>query len=448
MKTVFITISDGEVAKNILETDVFSVLAPRARVVLLVNPKSVEEYSQMVGGRAVVEAMPRAASLRVDEFFSDLFLYSVPTESILVKVEHSFRSGGSLMGKSIKRVLWTLGHFRWYRGLCRNLYLRLPDRTLDSLFKKHNPDLVFAANLTSSEDARLLKAAKRFKVKSVGLPKGWDNLTLKTLLPVRPDTLLVQTELMRGDAISLDVAPDRVIVVGFPKFDAYADEKALESREEFMARFGFDPNRKLILYAGAGDQLAPHDEEILARYLGAIERGDVSGRPQVLVRPHPKYRYQVEGLPSGSHWALDWPGTRLTKSGDFHFDEDDVAHLTNSLYHCDLLVHTVSTLGVEAAIFDRPSISIAYDGEARVVPGLSVARYYRYDHIQRVMRTGGAKAARSFEELVRYTNAYLSDPSLDALGRERLVAENAGTLDGKAGVRVAHTILEGVGVQP
>lgn len=445
MKTIFITISDGEVAKNILETKVFDGLAEAMRLVLLVHPKSVDAYRHLLGARALVEPMPRPSSARVDEFFGDLFLYSVHTESLLVKIEHSFASQGSLLGKYIKKTLWFLGGFYWYRAFWRSVYALLPDHTLDHLFTTYQPDVVLAANLTSNEDARLIKTARRFRVRSFGLPKGWDNLTLKTFLPVFPDRLLVQTELMKKDAGSLDVPEERVTVVGFPKFDIYAQMSRLLSRGEFMERFGFDPNRKLILYAGAGDQLAPYDEEILARFLDAVERGEVEGRPQVLVRPHPKYRYDAGRIPPRPFWKLDWPGKRLRESGDFRFDEEDVVHLMNSLYHCDLLIHTASTLGIEAAHFDRPSVTIAYDGDASLHPALSVARYYRYTHLARVMVTGGMKAARNFAELLRYTNDYLRDPALDHAARARVARENAGVIDGHAGERVAAAILQEVG---
>ena len=445
MKTILITIADGEVSKNILRTAIFPLLKARARIVLLVHPRNIEQYKKLVGDEAVVEAMPSPPSYRLDELFGDLFLYSVHTESILVKIEHSYASGGSWIGRGIKRLMWFLGGFRWYRLLWRAVYRQIPDASLDSLFERYKPSLALAANLTSSEDARFLKAAKRFKVPTVGLPKGWDNLTLKTFLPVFPDLLLLQTPLIQQDALALDYPAAKIRVVGFPKFDVYADHTNLLSREMFMQRLGLDPSKKLILYAGAGDQLAPHDEEILASFLSAVEDGSIIGSPQVLVRPHPKYRYRSDILPPRDFWKLDVPGKQLADSAGFYFDSEDVKHLMNSLYHCDLLVHTVSTLGIEAAVFDKPSVSIAYDAESVLPQALSTARYYRYVHLRRVFATGGAKVAHSFEELVRYTNDYLAHPEHDKLERARIATDNAGVIDGRAGERAAEAILELLG---
>lgn len=443
MKTIFITIRDGEVSKSIIQSDVLPLLKECMQVVLLAPQHKLEYFRETVGGERIkVEAMPPPPRPRLEEMFADLFLYSVHTASIPVKIEHSYHSGGSWLGRAIKYLLWALGALYPYRASMRLLYRLVPDRSFDELFTKYRPDLVFAANLTSMQDALLIKTARRHGVASVGMPKGWDNLTLKTFLPAFPDTLLVQNELMREDAAYLDYPRERVTVVGFPKFDIYADRSVLSSREEFMQRLGLDPQKKLIVYAGAGDQLAPYDEEILADFLEAIESGALKGMPQVLVRPHPKYVYHAERIPPRPFWVLDRPGTVVGgKQSEFEFNRADVVHLMNTLWHMDLLVHTASTLGVEACIFDKPSITLAYDGHASLPAGLSTARYYDYVHLRRVEATGGMPVARNFNELVARANAYLADPSLDRAGRERIVKESAHHIDGKAGERIASALI-------
>lgn len=444
MKTIFITMSDGEVSKSILQSAIFPLLKEKAHLVLFVSKNTHPYFSQTYAAENVsVEILPAFRFAWVEEAFADVFLYSLHTPSILVKIRHAAAAGGSPIGKWIKLLLWYLGQFRIYRAKFRLLYRLLPDRSYDAFFEKYHPEVVFAANLTSSEDARLLKAARRYGVQSVGMPKGWDNLTLKTFLPVFPDQLLVQTKEMRSDAVFLGYPTNRISVTGFPKFDLYADLSLILPREEFMKKLGLDPMRKLILYSGAGGQLAPHDEDILADLITAIADNKIEGMPCVLVRPHPKYPYRTDALPPHSFWVLDRPGKIISaKASDFEFDRDDVIHLMNSLYHADLLIHTASTLGVEAAIFDKPSITLAYDGHATVSSALSTARYYDYVHMRRVLLTGGMKVAHSLSELVRSTNEYLQDPTIDRAGRDVIVAGNAAPIDGGAGKRVAEAVIQ------
>lgn len=443
MPTIFITLRDGEVSKNILQSDIFPLLAQQAHVVLLVPKNKFDFFHTQFGSKRIsVEVFPPTPYERLEEAFADIFLYSLHTESIPIKIEHSFHSGGSKIGRAIKYTLWTFGAFYPYRLFVRLLYRLMPDSSLDALFAHYRPTLVFAANLTSMEDARLIKTARRYGTRSVGMPKGWDNLTLKTFLPTFPDRLLVQNELMQADAISLDYPARAIEVVGFPKFDVYADSSVILPREEFVRSLGLDPRKKLIVYAGAGDQLAPHDEEILADFLQAIDAGELVGRPQVVVRPHPKYVYNTERIPPRDFWVLDRPGKVLGgKQAEFEFDKSDVVHLANTLYHCDLLIHTASTLGIEAAIYNKPSITLAYDGHATLPAALSTARYYAYTHMRRVIDTGGMRVARNFEELLNSTREYLTNPQLDREARETIVRENAFMIDGKAGDRTAQALL-------
>lgn len=454
-KTIFIIIRDGEVSHNVLRTDVFRILKERAKLVLFV-PSFKREYfeKKFASPEVIIETIPSPGSPRLETWFSRIFLYSLHSPSIKIKIEYAYRSGGTLAAYLIKKMLWYSGRFYPVRWWWRIFYRMLPDHSFDPYFKKYRSDLVFAANLVSDEDHRLLKTAKRFGIQSIGMPKGWDNLTLKTFLGVFPDWLLVQTPLIKKDAVTfLDYPEERIIVVGFPKFDIYANRSLATARDEFLRKFGLDPQKKTILYAGAGDQLAPHDEEILAEFLKAIERGKVAVPVQVIVRPHPKYRYRKEALPLKGFWVFDRPG-KIVGSNEAHveFEEEDVLHLMNSLLHSDLLVHTASTLGIEAAIFDKPPITIAFDGFTlldnstltglkKIDTALSVARYYEYVHYKRVIATGGMRVARSLEELINFTNEYLLYPERDREKRKIMAKENAYRIDGKAGERVASFIL-------
>lgn len=442
-KIIFVTIRDGEVAKNILLSGVYPSLKDHARIVIFVPQRKIAYFQKkFAASNFYVEAIPPASFPGIEEAFSDLFLYSLHTKSIWTKIENSYFSGGSRAGRTIKKMLWFFGQWYFFRWFWRVIYRLIPDHSFDQLFAVYHPDLIFAANLIANEDARLLKTARRWGVKSVGMPKGWDNLTLKTFLSVFPDWLLVQTKSMKDDARSLDYPENHIAVVGFPKFDVYTRRELLIPREEFLKRIGLDPAKKTILYAGAGDQLAPYDEEIVRDLLAAVTAGKLTVPLQLILRPHPKYRYRKEIIPPSVEWVYDRPGTIVgAGEDDFEFEEKDIAHLMNSLAHCDLLVHTASTLGIEAAIFDKPSITIAFDGFQKVHPAVSVTRYYDYVHYQRVLATGGMKVAKSFEDLLRFINEYLLNPQLDREGRKKMAEENTYRIDGKAGERVASFIL-------
>ena len=239
-----------------------------------------------------------------------------------------------------------------------------------------------------------------------------------------------------------DYPEHRIAVVGFPKFDRYAKHRGLLPRDVFLRELGLDPGRRTILYAGAGDQLAPYDEEILRDLLEAIAQGKAAVPVQIIVRPHPKYLYRKEIIPSSSLWVYDRPNEKGGEAVEnFEFEKEVEAHLMNSLAHCDLLIHSISTLGIEGAIFDRPMITLAFDGIKKLPAALSTARYYQYTHIKRVMATGGMRRADNLDELIRLTNDYLLHPEKDIEARKIMAREHAYTIDGKAGERIAAFLL-------
>jgi CDP-glycerol glycerophosphotransferase (TagB/SpsB family) len=129
------------------------------------------------------------------------------------------------------------------------------------------------------------------------------------------------------------------------------------------------------------------------------------------------------------------------KRGSWEFLDEDVVHLLNSLAYTDILISTASTLNLEAAILDKPLISIAFDGTHVVAPALSTARYYGYEHLEPLVRLRGMKLATSRKELIDQVAAYIADPSRDREERKRIVDEVVWRADGKAGERVAHHIM-------
>ena len=53
----------------------------------------------------------------------------------------------------------------------------------------------------------------------------------------------------------------------------------------------------------------------------------------------------------------------------------------------------------------------------------------------------GVRLAKSREDLIKYVNMYLKDPSIDREGRKRMVVEQCYKFDGKSGERIANHVL-------
>jgi CDP-glycerol glycerophosphotransferase (TagB/SpsB family) len=113
------------------------------------------------------------------------------------------------------------------------------------------------------------------------------------------------------------------------------------------------------------------------------------------------------------------------------------------MYHSDVVLNVASTIAIEASIFDTPIVNIAFDQDtADTRPFLaSPLRYYSYTHYQQIVRAGAVRIAKSSGEMIDLVNAYLVDPSRDAEGRRRVVAEQCEFTDGRSAERLAGVIV-------
>ncbi len=449
MKTIFITIYDGAISKNVLRTDIFATLRDKFRIVLFVPKAKVAHYQEHFGSSTVlVEATPGPDRALFENRFHALALDSFPTHTVYLKIWHEYRKHGSIFKLGIKLLLWLLGKVSPLHRILRFIYSGIPDHSFDHYFQIYNPAAVFVPNMMSNEDYRMIKAARRRKIVSVGMPKSWDNFTSKTFFNIFPDVMVVQNEIMKEEAVRLFQYPEeRITVVGFPQFDAYTSVVSSISREDFLSRAGLDPNKKTILYAAAGHQLAPYDEEVLSGLIRAVDRNSNLSHVQILVRPHPKYEFQESAIPSSPFVVIDRPGALVTeKRSSWEFDSADVEHLTNSLRYMDVLISTVSTLNIEGAMFNKPLISIGFDGNRKLPFELSTARYYEYDHMRPIVKTGGMSVAYSENDLTRFVENAVREPDLHTDERKRIVEQLVWKADGKAGKRVADYLIETIGV--
>ncbi len=443
-KTLFITIYDGAIAKNVLRTDIFTILKNRFNLVLFVSEEKCEYYKRLYASDTVcVEVIPKATSPRFERMFNVLALSMLHTHTVRAKINFSFANSGGRLKYWLRVLAWYAGQFRLVHVIMRWIYTCAPDRSFDLFFARYSPGAVFVPNMISEEDFRLIKSARRHGVVSIGMPKSWDNLTSKTFFNIFPDWMMVQNALMKEEVIGLFGYPrEKVEVVGFPQFDIYSTKSVIHTRQDFCAGLGIDPRHKIVLYAAAGHQLAPHDEEVLTQLIAHIDQDASFPKVHILVRPHPKYAFDSSRVPRRPFVSIDRPGTKVSGSLiSWEFNDADIVHLANSLAHADVLVSTVSTLNIEGAIFDVPLISIGFDGNAALPPELSCIRYYTYDHMRPLVDSGGMTVARSAGELIEYVQQYLTNPSLHGLGRKNIIQKLVGQI-GESGRRVAEHIIQ------
>jgi CDP-glycerol glycerophosphotransferase (TagB/SpsB family) len=448
VKTIFLTVYDGTIAQDILYSDAFRVMAREARLIYFAPESKIEYYRKRFEGQNVVfEIAPPATYPWFEGRFWLMTFHSIPTATVRIVTKGNYYSGmDSLPMYCFKRLVGFLGRFGAWHWFIRFLYKKVPDRSFAEYFEKYKPDLVFAPNMIGDQDMRMLKEAKKRGVKTIGMMKSWDNITSKAFVSVHPDWFLAQNEVMRNDLVRYVQYPaNRITVTGFSRFDSYADHSLIVPRKEFCERMGIDPSKKILLYAAGGDALTVHDPEVIELLIRAIEKDIIpKNRVHLLLRPHPAYDSHEDRFRGIPFVTVDRPGHYVTpgKLRSFEFENPDTLHLMNSLAHCDVKINTASTTSIEAAIFDKPIINIGFDGAADLPYVLSVRRFYDFEHYRNIAATGGIRVAWNKEELFKYVNEYLENPTRDSEGRKKIVALEIGNLDSKAGERVGREVVK------
>ena len=114
-------------------------------------------------------------------------------------------------------------------------------------------------------------------------------------------------------------------------------------------------------------------------------------------------------------------------------------YLADLLYHSDVIISHISTLTIDAAVFNKPSIFIGFDVEQKpYYKGLR--RFHDMEYLQEIRKTGGVKLAESLDELFKYVSQYLANPKLDEEGRKKIVEEYCWKLDAKSSERLVNVI--------
>lgn len=450
--TIAFVSSRGIVNRNILRSGILERLLadPDVRV-LLIFPESARSAAYLAeefrDPRIAIAYAPRHKESWIEHRlwrpFVNNFVYTESTD-VLARV-------GSAKVKPVPRW-WYPIHHRLFTALSSRPALktvaRLVDRAVfrvtryDALFRAHRPAVLFCGSVISTFDLGFMKAAERHGVPTVAMQKGWDNLH-RQLIRNAPTRFLVQNALMRTAAVGLQhYRPSAVEVVGFPQFDVYMRSEGLVGKEELLRRWGYPPETRIVLFGSEG-LWTPKDENVI-RDLLAMRAERAFPFPTVfLLRPHfsdvRRRRYEAFRGAAGVLVSDDF------RWGDVFDDawdpsRADLLHFASILHACDAMVCFASTLSLDAACVDLPTINVGY-GATFAQDGADITgNLLRMEHYRPVVDSGGVEVVGDASALRRALLQALQDRSYRAEGRARLRESMCGPLDGRSGDRIADVL--------
>lgn len=447
MKTIFITIFQGAEAKNILRTDIYKTLIAHGdtRIVFFVDTAERAEYYQKEFShpRVIYEVSPLTTPRGVDALFSSLGFLLLRTATTDLRRKMALEENRRYLHYWFSLIANHILARRWVRKLVRALDYRLiRSNVFTEFFEKYNPAAVFLAHLFDDHEISLLREARRRSIPAIGFINSWDKLTTRHSLRLLPDSLVVFNDIVKQEAMTYaDMKEKDIFVSGVPQYDWHVNYKAV-SRETFCEKNKLDPTKKIIVYAPMGKAFSNSDWDIVDMLNKIIT--ERQGRDaQLFVRFQPNDFVDERELAKRPWLRYAMPGIRFSRVRGVNWDMsfDDIKSLTDTLANAHLFICYASSMSVEAAIFDKPAININFEVKEKELMSKSPTFFYKTEHYQKALKSGGIRMPKSKEELAAAINEYLTHPEHDREGRKRLVREQCGLLNGKAGQRIAEHIL-------
>lgn len=453
VRTVFLTINTAVNVRDILRGSIFTTLRESGHRIVVLTPAHGDPafMAEFAADDIVIEPLAKHTPGRLESTLNRWRYVFFPEISETVRILSAAREGRSALKRTFLRGVMGLKRLIGPRRLKRAMMwanVRLfPDQHHAAVFERYRPDLVVVTEVMNfAPDLWILKRAVRERIPVLWLVRSWDNLSSKGILPAPIDRLIVWSEMMREEAVSLhDFPSEHVSVAGPPHLDILAHPGGATDRDTFFRRVGADPGKKLILYAMAPMNRADvdHEQAIIERLWRLAQDGALAAPCQLLVRTYPLRATAIpDAFASLPGLLVDVPGRLHSAFGDRDITNDDLRHLVATLRYSDVVVNVASTIVMEAAACGTPAICVGFDAEEGKPYLRSIRRYFDYAHYRKLMACGGVRLAGSMDELVQFIDAYLRNPALDREGRQRVVKTMYGELDGRAGVRVAGYILE------
>jgi hypothetical protein len=474
-KRVFISADHGLAIVYFLQSEVVpTLLDAGAEVVLLTDDGLREQIEERFGRPGLTVEGLRLKQAR--QYFEQVSPTAQWWTNFLRRVGSSGRINTEAMDSHIRQVdVEAVGRRRTVMPLMKtavsvlrnsktarqalvNSQMRYSPDLYSDLFERYQPDLVVASTPGWRLDRYLLRQAARLKIPTAAAVVGWDNPSSYSLSGAPVEWINCWSEIQKEELVlGSDWNPDRIHIGGIPSYDGYFRKQWLMPREEYFQLHNLDPERQLLGYACSFITFSPNYQnvEALAR-LVAEER--LSKPSQLLIRLHPNH-FMEEPLFAAEREAIrklarELPHVHVVEpvplGGELgYYSGEDMPEKTSMMAYSDVFLTVYSTMVVEAAIHDRPIVSVCFD-----VPGgwnqpgrfyLPLSEIGEWPTHQRFRLANAGKVAFNERELCEAVNHYLDNPDADRDLRQAFIRSECTYTDGQAGKRTGEYLLSRIG---
>ncbi len=474
-KRIFVSADHGLAIVYFLQSEVLpTILKSGVEVVLLTDDGLKEQIEKRFGQPGlIVEGLRLKEARRYTQIIAPTtqwwlhFLRRVggskrinteAMDSHIWQVDYEATGRRKMVMPLMKLLVGLLRNSKAARQALVRYQMRFSPQLYTDLFEKYQPELVVASTLGWRLDRFLLRQAVQLGVPTAGVIVGWDNPSSYSLPGAPIDWVTCWSDIQKEELVlGSDWDVQRVHVGGIPSYDGYFRREWLMPREAYFKLHNLDPQRRLLGYACSFVTFSPNYQNVEA--LARLVSGDQLAVPsQLLIRLHPNH-FMNEPLFTGERekirqLARELPHVHVVEpvplGGELgHYSGEDMPEKTSMMAYSDVFLTVYSTMVVEAAIHDRPIVSVCLDAPGGWnQPGrfsLALSKIGDWPTHQRFRQAGAGRVALNEFELREAINLYLNDPLLDQEKRQSFIKNEVTFVDGSAGRRTGEYLLSKIG---
>lgn len=257
------------------------------------------------------------------------------------------------------------------------------NESLESLIRQHQPKLViFAVTGVEATGTELVHLSKQYGFKTLFLVNGWDNLSSKGVFPLLPDDMGVWGPQTFLHAIQIQgMSPSHTHLIGCSRYEDYL----AQGQQALPSPFDFP----YILFAGATvacDELRP-----LHLLDDSLSRLGIPNL-KIIYRPHP---WREQRHPNCAdyfdpadfkHVILDpqiaavySEGKQTGQEGVARAEYPSLSYYPQLVKNATFVISPMSSMTLEAALFDIPTLVLAMDDGFHKIPSHLQAQYTHFE---------------------------------------------------------------------
>ena len=297
--------------------------------------------------------------------------------------------------------------------------------------------------------APLIYIAQKLNIKTAAFIFSWDNLASKGRMAGNFDYFLVWSDLMKKELLQFysSVNSDSVEVVGTPQFEPFVMEKYGYDKQFLINKFDLEITKPILLFT-CNDSSSKNDPIYLELLASFIQSKKLVKEVNLIVRTSPVENPDTFKEIAAKYTFIKWNFPDWTIKRHHHQEAwsqrvpsvEDLNDLKSLLNHCDFNINVLSTITLDAFIFDKPVINPVFGNKENNM--FDDQKFLKYEHLAKLVDSNSSEIVKNEVEYLNAINKILSNTDEKKIKREEFKYLQIGkSLEGTS-KRIAETLYK------